>query len=75
MLLQLAVLLEQSANLILVVLEDLAALVVESFLDIVKLVAVVGTHLVELEFHRCDEEIDVVILVLQGVHILVILRF
>ena len=73
MLLKFAVLLEQPANLVLVVLEDLAALFVEGLLDVVELVAVVGTHLVELELHRGDQKVNVVVLVLQRVHILIVL--
>lgn len=70
---ELLVLLKEVLDLVLIALEDLAALIVERFFNVVQLVRVVSAHLVELEFHRGDQEIDVIILLLQGVHILVIL--
>lgn len=71
--LELPVLLEQPAYLVLVILEYLTPLIIEGLLNVVELVAVVGAHLVELKLHRCDQEVDVVVLVLQRVHILVVL--
>ena len=71
--LELPVLLEQPAYLVLIVLEYLTPLIVEGLLNVVELVAVVGAHLIELKLHRCDQEVDVVVLVLQRVHILIVL--
>jgi len=68
-----SMLLEQSADLVLVVLEYLAALVVERLLDVVELVAVVRAHLIELELHRRDQQVDVVVLLLERIHVLVVL--
>lgn len=70
---ELLVLLKEVLDLVFIALEDLAALVVERFLNVVQLVRVVSAHLVELEFHRGDKQIDVIVLLLQGVHIFVIL--
>ena len=73
MLFELLVLLKKVLDLVFIALEDLAALIVERFLDVVQLVRIVCAHLVELEFHRGDQQIDVIVLLLQGVNILVIL--
>jgi hypothetical protein len=70
---ELLVLLKEVLDLVFITLEDLAALIVERFLNVVQLVRVVCAHLVELEFHRGDQQIDVIVLLLQGVHIFVIL--
>jgi hypothetical protein len=48
---RLSVLLKESADLVLIILEDLAALVIEGLLNVVELVAVVCAHLIELELH------------------------
>jgi hypothetical protein len=61
---RLSMVVKESADLILIILEDLAALVIESLLNVVELVTVVCSHLIELELHRGNKEIDVVILIL-----------
>ncbi len=48
---RLSVLLEESADLILIIFEDLAALVIKGLLNVVELVAVICAHLIELELH------------------------
>jgi len=48
---RLSMVVKESADLILIILEDLAALVIESLLNVVELVAVVCSHLIELELH------------------------
>lgn len=73
MLFELLVLLKEMLDLVFIALEDLAALIIERFLDVVQLVRIVCAHLVELEFHRGDQQIDVIVLLLQGVNVLVIL--
>ena len=48
---ELSVLLKESADLILIILEDLTTLIIEGLFNIVELIAVVCAHLVELELH------------------------
>jgi hypothetical protein len=52
---ELLVLLKEVLDLVFITLEDLAALIVERFLNVVQLVRVVCAHLVELEFHRGNQ--------------------
>jgi hypothetical protein len=63
---------EQLPYLVLVALEYLRPLVIEGLLDVVELVTVVRAHLSELELHGRDQQIDVVVLLLERVHILII---
>jgi len=72
-LLQRAVLLEELLDLLLITRQDLRPLVVESLLDVVQLVRVVSTHLRELELHVGDEHVDVIVLLLERRHVLVVL--
>ena len=69
------VVLEQLPYLVFVALEDLRPLVVEGLLDVVQLVAVVSPHLRKLKLHARDEQVDVVVLLLEGSYILLVLKF
>lgn len=73
MLFELLVLLKEVLDFVFVTLKYLAALIIERFLDVVQLVRIVCAHLVELKFHRCDQQINVIVLLLQRIDILVIL--
>ena len=70
--LELSVIFEQVLDLIFIGLEDVDALLLESSLDIVRLVRVVSAHLAELELHGGDQKIDVIVLLLERIHILIV---
>lgn len=60
-------------NFILITLKYLRSLIVKSLLNVIELIGVVSAHLLELELHRGNQKVYVVVLLLQSVHVLIIL--
>lgn len=65
--------LEQLLDVVLVASQDVLSLLRKVLLDLIQLLTVVCTHVDELLAHRFDQVLDVVVLLLEGLHILIIL--
>jgi hypothetical protein len=68
------VFIEKGFDFISILLQDLVSLVIESLLNVCKLVTVVLSHSVELLSHCLNEIINVTVLLFESLHILLILH-